>query len=59
MNETLVRLFLFYDKEQQIRKQLQAYLQYSENSDAILGSCNVLWGWGSGEDAQATLVNLV
>ena len=50
MSETLVRLFLFYNKEQQIgKKGYKAYLQYSENSDAILDSCNVLGGWGIGE----------
>ena len=57
MNETLVRLFLFYNKEQQIRKQLQGLLTIFRD----LG-CNLLFvggGWGSGEDAEATLVNLV
>ena len=57
MNETLVRLFLFYNKEQQIRKQLQGSLTIFRD----LG-CNLLFvggGWGSGEDAEATLVNLV
>ena len=57
MKETLARLFLFYDKEQQIRKQLQGLLTIFRE----LG-CNLFFvggGWGSGEDAEATLANLV
>ena len=59
MNETLVRLFLFYNKEQQIRKQLQGLLLIFRELGCNLFFVGGVGGWGSGEDAQATLVNLV